>query len=135
MFVHSTANPSVFKTHISISAFSSTLFPCLIFGTQIQSTTIPNNELLKLPLFLRSCSGNYSIFNFCSEFLVSYLFHCLSNHHPPLFTVQYKSRSYSLCMFFHSTATPSVFKTHISISACSSTIFSCSIFGTQNKHK
>jgi hypothetical protein len=33
------ATPSVFRTNISLSATSSTRFPCLVVGTQIQSQT------------------------------------------------------------------------------------------------
>jgi len=80
----------------------------------------------KFPLSFRVPNWNIVwIFNFPSAFLLFHLSHCLSVHHPPPFTDQHKSCSSSLCNFVQPPATPSIFRTIISLSLCSSALFKC----------
>jgi len=64
---------------------------------------------------------------------LSYLSHCLPIHHPPPFTAQYESCCSSLFSFVHLLATPSLFKTNISLSPWSSSTFPCLVVGTQTQ--
>jgi len=95
---------------------------------------IPSRTIcIKVPYSLNVSNWNFvCIFNFCSAFLLSHLSHCLPVHSPPTFTHQYKSCSFLLCNFVHFPATSSVFRTNISLSPWSSTVFPCLVLWNTN---
>jgi len=89
---------------------------------------------LDLPkcLFFQTLQIKFCVyFNFSSGFHLSHLSNCLSVHHPPSFSDQYKPCSSSVYHFIHPRANPSFFTPNISFNPCSSSIFRVQSCGTQ----
>jgi len=103
---------------------------CQVHHVVFSISSSPRSPKVHFPLSVSNWNC-LCIFNFSSSFPLSHLSRCLSVHHPPTFTDQYKSCSCSPCNYVHPPANPSVIRPDIPLSLSSSTVFPCLFVGTQ----
>jgi hypothetical protein len=122
-------HPPTFSDQYKSCSFSCPICPTVFQFTTDQLSVTSTNHAVSLfpsaPLSFSSPPTNIQSPIQMMQFLLSHLSHCLSVHHPPLFSHQYKSCSSSLYNFVHHPATLSFCTPNISLGSCSSTIFSC----------